>query len=58
MRHYLARGTAAEAALALAWAAFAIGLLADALARDGIGSAVLATVAAWQLSHVWASVHT
>jgi hypothetical protein len=58
MRDYLARWTGAEAALAVAWAALATGLLADALVRDSIGSAVLATFAAWQLSHVWASVHT
>lgn len=57
MRDYLTCWTAAEAALALAWAAFATGLLADALVRDSIGSAVLATFAAWQLSHVWAHVH-
>jgi hypothetical protein len=58
MRDYLARWTGGEAALAVAWAAFATGLLADALMRDSIGSAVLATFAAWQLSHVWANVHT
>jgi hypothetical protein len=58
MRDYLARWTGAEAALVVAWAALATGLLADALVRDSIGSAVLATLAAWQLSHVWASVHT
>jgi hypothetical protein len=57
MRDYLARWTAAEAALAVAWAAFAVGLLADALARDVVGSAVLATFAAWQLTHLWSRVH-
>ena len=57
MRDYLARWTAAEAALALAWAAFAVGLLADALARDSVGSAALATFAAWQLAHAWSRVY-
>ena len=57
MRDYLARWTAAEAALALAWAAFAIGLLAHALAREVVGSAGLATFAAWQLTHLWSRVH-
>ena len=40
MRDYCSRWTAAEATLAVAWAAFATGPLADALVRDSVGSAV------------------
>jgi Protein of unknown function (DUF3318) len=57
MRRYCARWTAAEAVLAVAWAAAAIGLLADALVRDSLGSGAIAAFAAWQLSHVWSQVH-
>jgi hypothetical protein len=57
MRHYCSRWTAAEVTLAVAWAAAATGLLADALARESVGSALIAAFSAWQMSHVWYSVH-
>jgi hypothetical protein len=50
------RWSGAEAALALAWGAFATGLLAAALARDSPGILVLAVFCAWQLCDVWTAV--
>jgi hypothetical protein len=58
VRRYLARWSAAEAALLLAWAAMATGLLAVGLARGGhLGILLLAAFAAWQMAHVWIAVH-
>ena len=57
MRRYCSRWTAAEAFLALAWAALATGLLADALSRESIGSGLLSAFSGWQMSHVWSAVH-
>ena len=45
-------------ALALAWGAFATGLLAAALARDSAGTLVLAVFCAWQLCDVWTAVQS
>jgi hypothetical protein len=56
-RQWCARWSGAEAALVVAWAAFAAGLLADALARESLGAGLLAAFCAWQMSDVWAAVH-
>ena len=55
-RRWWSRWSGAEAALALAWGAFATGLLAAALARDSPGTLVLAVFCAWQLGDVWTAV--
>jgi len=55
-RRWWSRWSGAEAALALAWGAFATGLLAAALARDSPGTLVLAVFCAWQLGDVWTTV--
>jgi hypothetical protein len=57
-RPWWSRWSGAEAVLALAWGAFASGLLAAALARDSPGILVLAAFCAWQLCDVWTAVHT
>jgi hypothetical protein len=57
MRRWASLWTGGEAALAVAWAAGAVGLLAHALVSDRVGSAVLAAFAVWQLCHVWNLVH-
>ena len=51
------RWSGAEAALVVAWGAFAAGLLAVALARQSVGVGLLAAFCAWQMSDVWAAVH-
>jgi hypothetical protein len=56
-RRWCARWSGAEAALVVAWSAFAAGLLAVALARDSVGVGVLAAFCAWQMSDVWSAVH-
>jgi hypothetical protein len=56
-RSWCARWSGAEAALVLAWGAFAAGLLAVALARSSAGTLVLAAFCAWQMCDVWAGVH-
>ena len=40
----------------VAWAAFAAGLLAVALARASVGAGVIAAFCAWQMSDVWGAV--
>jgi hypothetical protein len=57
-RRWWSRWSGAEAALALAWGAFATGLLAAALARDSAGTLVLAVFCAWQLCDVWTAVQS
>ena len=57
LRRYLARWSAAEAALVVAWAALAAGLLGHALARGSVGAGLLGAFAAWQMCHVWNGVH-
>jgi hypothetical protein len=52
-RRWWSRWSGAEAAIALAWGAFATGLLAAALARDSPGILVLAVFCGWQLCDVW-----
>ena len=52
------RWSGAEAALALAWGAFATGLLAVAFARGSVGVLAIAVFCAWQMADVWAGVHT
>jgi hypothetical protein len=56
-QRYRSRWSAAEAALVVAWAALAVGLLGHALARDSVGALLLAAFAAWQMSTVWSAVH-
>jgi hypothetical protein len=56
-RPWCARWSGAEAALVVAWGAFAAGLLAVALARSSAGTLVLAAFCAWQMCDVWAGVH-
>jgi hypothetical protein len=56
-RRWCARWSAAEAALVVAWATFAAGLLAVALARASLGTGLLAAFCAWQMSDVWSAVH-
>jgi hypothetical protein len=56
-RRWCARWSGAEAALVVAWAAFAAGLLAVALARDSVGTGLIAAFCAWQMSDVWRAVH-
>ena len=51
------RWSGAEAALVVAWGAFAAGLLAVALARASLGVGLLAAFCAWQMSDVWTGVH-
>jgi hypothetical protein len=51
------RWSGAEAALVVAWGAFAAGLLAVALARSSVGVAALAAFCAWQMCDVWTAVH-
>ena len=55
-RRWCSRWSGAEAALALAWGAFATGPLAAALARDSLGTLLLAVFCAWQLCDVWTAV--
>jgi hypothetical protein len=55
-RRWCARWSGAEAALVVAWSAFAAGLLAVALARDSVGAGLLGAFCAWQTSDVWAAV--
>jgi uncharacterized membrane protein (DUF485 family) len=52
-----ARWSAAAVTLIVAWAAFATGLMAYALARESIGAGLLAAFATWQMCHVWSGVH-
>jgi hypothetical protein len=56
-RLWCARWSGAEAALVVAWAGFAAGLLAAALARSSAGILVLAAFCAWQMCDVWVAVH-
>ena len=56
-RGYRARWSGAEAALVVAWALLAVGLLGHALARDSIGVLLLALFPAWQMTTVWSEVH-
>jgi hypothetical protein len=56
-RRWCSRWSGAEAALAIAWGAFASGLLAAALARDSVGILVPAAFCAWQMCDVWVAVH-
>jgi hypothetical protein len=56
-RRWCSRWSGAEAALAVAWGAFASGLLAAALVRDSLAILVLAAFCAWQLCDVWVAVH-
>jgi hypothetical protein len=56
-RRWCSRWSGAEAALAVAWGAFAAGLLAAALARDSVGILALAAFCAWQMCDVWVAVH-
>ena len=56
-RRWCSRWSGAEAALAVAWGAFATGLLAAALARDSLGILVFAAFCARQLCDVWVAVH-
>jgi hypothetical protein len=56
-RRWCARWSGAEAALVVAWSAFAAGLLAVALARESLGAGLLAAFCAWQMSDVWSAVH-
>jgi hypothetical protein len=55
-RRWCSRWSGAEAALAVAWGAFASGLLAAALVRDSAGILALAAFCAWQLCDVWVAV--
>jgi hypothetical protein len=57
-RHWCSAWSGAEAALVLAWGAFAAGLLAIALSRSSLGIGALAAFCAWQMSAVWRSVDT
>jgi hypothetical protein len=57
-RRRRSRWSGAEAALALAWASFATGLLAVAFARGSAGVLAIAVFCAWQLADVWTGVHT
>ena len=57
-RRWWSRWSGAEAALVLAWGAFATGLLAAALARHSAGTLVLAVFCAWQLCDVWTAVQS
>jgi hypothetical protein len=52
-RRWCSRWSGAEAALVLAWGAFAAGLLAVALARSSAGIAGPAAFCTWQMSAVW-----
>jgi hypothetical protein len=52
-----ARWSAAAVTLIVAWAAFATGLMAYALARESIGAGLLAAFATWLMCHVWSGVH-
>jgi len=56
-RRWCARWSGAEAALVVAWCAFAAGLLAVALARGSAGAGLLAAFCVWQMSDVWGAVH-
>ncbi len=56
-RRWCSRWTGAEAALVVAWGAFASGLLAAALARSSAGILALAAFCAWQMCDVWMDVH-
>jgi hypothetical protein len=56
-RRWCARWSGAEAALVLAWSAFAAGLLAVALARASLGAGLIAAFCAWQMSDAWSAVH-
>jgi hypothetical protein len=56
-RRRRSRWSGAEAALALAWGAFATGLLAVAFARGSVGVLVIAVFCAWQLCDVWTGVN-
>jgi hypothetical protein len=56
-RGWCARWSGAEAALVVAWGAFAAGLLAAALARSSAGILLLAAFCAWQMCDVWIAVH-
>jgi hypothetical protein len=56
-RRWCARWSGAEAALVVAWSAFAAGLLAVALARASVGAGLIAAFCAWQMSDVWGAVH-
>jgi hypothetical protein len=56
-QRYRARWSGAEAALVVAWALLAAGLLGHALVRDSIGVLLLALFAAWQMTTVWSEVH-
>ena len=56
-RRWWSRWSGAEAALALAWGAFATGLLAAALARDSLGTLLLAVFCALAVvRRVWTAV--
>jgi hypothetical protein len=58
VRRHLERWSAAEAALLVAWAAMATGLLATGFARGGhVGILLLGGFAAWQMCHVWLGVY-
>ena len=57
MRRYLQRWSAAEAALLIAWAAMAVGLLAVGFTRGHVGVVLLGAFAAWQMCHVWVGVY-
>ena len=57
MRRWCSLWSGGEAALAVAWAAGAVGLLADAFVSDRPGSALIAAFAIWQLCHIWDLVH-
>jgi hypothetical protein len=56
-RVWCARWSGAEAALVVAWGAFAAGLLAVALVRSSAGIVLLAALCAWQMCDVWVGVH-
>ena len=56
-RRWCCAWSGAEAALVLAWGAFAAGLLAVAFDRSSLGTGVLAAFCAWQMSAVWRGMY-